>query len=335
MQSDVFRKRKSAYFSPAVWLSACCLTLLVLATAAILGSCLYSFVHRSDYVIDLCGGSKTGTFVSSGKSEGVTTHSSQLITTNSSADGKNTASASDGKVAMNVSDASQVWVTDSDIELFHTSYKNADGVVTVESANGDNVVAPGTDGKYTFSVKNTGKKAVDCKVWMETQMDFSFSSLPFQVRLSSSNGWLIGGEEEWESAQELNQVSVTEYIPVGKSVDYTMYWRWPFEDDIDIQDTNMGNITATQEMDYTMTIHTQATESTRKPDQDIDKKTDTGKEGGTTVSGAAKTGDNTVAGFWIGLLTVSGAVILWDIRKKKLQNKCRKGVIEDDRDKTA
>ena len=318
MQSNVFQKKKSTYRPPVVWLSAGFLTLLVIVTAAFLGSCLYSFVHRSDFVIDLYGGNKGNPFWSSKEAEVVTTHSSQLITAGSSADSKKTPGTSNNKIDMDVSDAYQVWMTDSDIDLFHTSYKNADGIVTVESANDDSIVAPGTEGKYTFSVKNTGKKAVDCKVWMETQVDFSFSGIPFQVRLSNSDGWLVGGEDTWENARELNDVSVTEYIPVGKSVDYTMYWRWPFEEDIDMQDTNMGNITATEEMNYTMTIHTQATESVRTSDQDAERNAGTGKESGTVSDGAARTGDTTVIAIWIVLLAASGLIILCTGKKRRV-----------------
>ena len=94
-----------------------------------------------------------------------------------------------------------------------------------------------------------------------------------------------------------------------------MYWRWPFEEEIDVQDTSMGNITANQEMNYTMTIHTQAAESVRTSDQDIEKN-DAGEESGSTLVGAAKTGDTTMTGIWFALLAVSGTVILC-MRKKR------------------
>ena len=315
MQSENILRRKSSYRAQSVWLSAGFLAILVLVTAAVLGSCLYAYVHRSDYVIDLYGEQRANPFWSSDQAEAVTTHDSQLRTVQSSANGRNTASGSED--LLDVTDASQVWVTDTDIELFHTSYQNADGIVTVQSGNSDKVVAPGTDGSYHFSVKNTGKKAVDCKVWMETQMDLTFEELPFQLRMSSTNGWLIGGEEDWKYARDVKSVSVTEYIQAGKSVDYTLYWRWPFEEEVEGLDNRVGNATVEQEMNYTVTIHTQATESTRNPAQSAEdgKKADSGEEEVLTGE-AAKTSDGSSVGMWILWLAVSGVIILYILTRK-------------------
>ena len=313
MQSAHMREKKISYRSHSVWLSAFFLTLMVLATAAALGTCLYSFVHRSDYVIDLFGGDTADAQFASQKSPNVNTYSSQLVVTGSSAS-QSRGNDSDSRIDVDASDSTGVWTTDTDIELFHTSYKNADGKVTVRSGNSDKIVAPGTEGSYTFSVKNTGKKAADCKMWMETQMNLTFSDLPFQIRLAGSDGWLIGTETEWKNASELDTVSVTEYIPAGKSMDYTLYWQWPFEEDIDGLDTKAGNITASQGLDYNVTIHTQASESTRGQEttseatEEVQNTEKSGAAGQTTES--VRTGDATQIWLWMILLAAAAAVIL-------------------------
>lgn len=314
MQSENILRRKSSYRAQSVWLSAGFLTILVLVTAAILGSCLYAYVHRSDYVIDLYGEYQGDSFWSSDQAEMVTTYGSQRKTAQNSAKSKNIASGYQD--LLDVTDESQVWVTDTEIELFHTSYQNADGIVTVQSGNADKVVAPGTGESYRFSVKNTGKKAVDCKVWMETQMDPAFEKLPFQLRMSGTNGWLIGGEKEWKYARDVQTVSVTEHIQAGKSVDYTLYWRWPFEEEIEGLDNQVGNAAVEQEMKYIVTIHTQASESIRNLEQSTEdgKQADSDEE---VISGtAAKTGDGTSVGMWILWLTASGVMIRYILARR-------------------
>ena len=321
MQPEHLQK-KTSYRTRTIWLTTFFLTILVFATAAVLYTCLYSFVHKSDFTIPLFTEDIREQSVASQTTSPVITHTSHLITTNASS----SSSGSKGKsqVDMDVSDNAGIWVTDTDIELFHTSYKNADGEVTVRSGNSDKVVAPGTEGSYTFSVKNTGKKDADCKMWMETQMDAALSGLPFQVRLHGSDGWLIGTETEWKDASELDTVSVTEYIPVGKSLDYTLYWQWPFEEDIDIQDTQMGNITAGQNLNYNVTIHTQATESANGQTEDAGKNGKdvavSGNAGSTgTSTEAARTGDDTQTWLWIVLLVLSAAEILLLKAKRRLR----------------
>ena len=51
-----------------------------------------------------------------------------------------------------VSDSRTVWRKKTDIDLFHFSYENAEGVVTAESGNGEKILAPGTEEMNDFRI---------------------------------------------------------------------------------------------------------------------------------------------------------------------------------------
>lgn len=66
-----------------------------------------------------------------------------------------------------VLDDRKVWNTETPIELFHTSCRNKSDEITVQSRNTQKAVAPGTEGDYTFSLQNSGKRNVQYKVWFD------------------------------------------------------------------------------------------------------------------------------------------------------------------------
>lgn len=205
-----------------------------------------------------------------------------------------------------VSDSRTVWRKKTDIALFHFSYENAEGVVTAESGNGEKILAPGTEGSYTFSIRNKGKYEADCRIWIETERNERFPNPPFQVRLSRAKGWVLGSRTVWKRIEDLDTCSVTERVPAGDSLDYTLYWRWPFEPDTGEKeiDTQMGNLAEARNLDYKVTIHMQAVQS----------------EKGTGIAAAVGTGDRTNTGGYCLLLAataMTAGTILYRRRKEK------------------
>ena len=318
-----------------LWQFVLLLVVLVAVTVTLAGTCLYRFIHRSDYEISLYQG-----LVSAAQS---TTKSSSAKLNSTQAKNFN----------FKVSDDETVWSTETEIELFQASYKNENGEVTVQSADGKNVIAPGTGGSYTFSLKNAGKLNSNYQVWLSADMNVSSSDFPIEFRMSGADGWITGDDGAWKSADELNSAVAKKNLYAGKSDEYTLYWRWAYERDADAEDTAYGNMTVSQDgstgsttagtmeisqtISYKITLHTLASEGLIGEDTDSstttpgttapDKDTETIQNNGTgtradstqavsrDTTGSskkpAKTGDDTPIYGWILLLGAAGMVIVF------------------------
>lgn len=295
-------KRGKKYSQP-VWLYTCLLVVLVGVTAAVLGTCLYRFVHRSDYSISLYKGQ-----INKNVAQGSSTGSTTVVYTGEKAQ------TQAKKYDFNVKDSKHIWSTETAVELFKISYANENGDITVRSAGKDKVIAPGTEGSYTFDLKNTGTKTADYKVWVETRIDSKITGMPLQTRMSGADGWLLGGKNEWKQASDLDGISTEEELDAGKSAEYVIYWQWPFEQGTDEMDTNLGNLTVNQQLTYTVIIHTLATESTK------------GSAGGTgettekkdsVLSKIVKTGDTSHILMWSIILAAAAVMIFLVLFRRK------------------
>ena len=298
-------------------LSAFLLAILVAVTGTLLISCLYRYVRRSDAEISLCAATgeatDSPTIQAAARvkaSEARAVQSS--IRTYTGAEAR----AQAQKRGVYVEDAEQVWETETAIELFHASYQGVDGAITVESQDGSHVIAPGTEGKYTFSLKNAGRRSADYKVWVEAELGNGLDSLPVETRMTGQQGWLVGGTDNWGQALDLNGVSEEGHIRVGGSEEYTIYWKWPFERGQDETDTALGDAAVLGDLTYTVTIYTMAVEQTG------------GAGGGDgdshgnpiyDILRAPQTGDTARLTLWLGGLLAGtlGILFLVSYRKKK------------------
>ena len=312
---------------PAVFL----LAVMVIATAALVGTYLFPFTKKSDCEISLYQGqtysekrqlskNKATTGSSTGTSFGSMTGSGAGTTTGNTAVGNTTtgngSTAGNANAGFQVSDDQQIWSTNTSIDLFHIRYTNGYGEISVQGENGDKIVAPGTDGQYTFSLKNTGSKEADYKVWIEASTSSGDMDFPVLTKMKNADGWLLGSDDTWENAEDLNGVSAQGQMEAGKSQDYTIYWQWPFEQEEDDRDTALGNLNDGQELTYTVTIHTQASMDTDSGAAD--------RSQGTSIN-PVKTGDNTTVTRWILILTAAAAVfgigLYFIYRRKKEQDR--------------
>lgn len=299
-----------------IWQSVLFLAVLAAVTGSLVTACMERYVHRSDMEIALCGNGWENSRLA-GKQEdrrAARVRTTGTVTVQSSAGYSDTqAAAGEAFHGLEVSDVAQVWTTRTEMELFRTAYQNRTGAVSVKGSDGSHVIAPGTGGSYRFSLKNTGKREANYKVWMETRVSAGLEELPLEARVSGAQGWLLGSREGWDVAGGLNDVVEEGHIKPGESTEYALYWQWPFEREADETDTALGGIPAEQELTYQVIIYAQAEETE-----------DTGADGnrrGTIPARltAPQTGDRKKPFLWMSSLLAAeaGAGYLFTRKRKK------------------
>lgn len=175
---------------------------------------------------------------------------------------------SDAKYNFEVYDDKQVWTTDTQVDIFRVSYVNGEQQVTVNSSNGDKVIAPGTDNSYVFKMKNTGDGAVDYKMTVDAYCEPAGIEIPVDARLSRYDGeWIVGSKTEFADCQVLDKAEDSATLGSGKYTYYTLDWQWPFEQDADDWDTMLGNMAVDQDITFSIRITTVA-EYAPVPDSD-------------------------------------------------------------------
>lgn len=286
MHTSGEHRRKQNNSTRNIWMSACFLLILVAVTAAFLVASLVNYIHRSDYQISLYQGLIT-------KQQNAAATSTQASAVSSNVTQITGAQAKD--LDFEVTDDENVWSTNTTVELFQGSYTNDKGQVTVKSADGSKIVAPGTGGSYTFSLKNASKLDSNYQVWMEADLNLSAVGIPIEFRMSGKDGW-TDGTGAWLTADELNKAVARKNLYSGKSTEYTLYWRWAYERGTDQVDTAYGNagiktdtsgtdtpgtstpgtgdLTINQSISYKVTLHTLASEGLIKEDGSSDDNND-------------------------------------------------------------
>ncbi len=210
---------------------------------------------------------------------------------------------------MTVEDKIQVWKTKTRVDIFDKYYHGTvaagtAGEVTVENAGGVddmNLIAPGTKSKYEFWVKNTGQVGISYEVTFE-EHQYGSADIPLEVRLRCGNTYLLGSEEEWVSIHKLNGLTNKGKLHVKNYAQYTLEWRWPFEED-DVRDTSLGNLAMNENLVQEIIIHTYG-EGYDRPIYET-----------FSVTGV-KTGDSANILLWIVLLIIA-IVVVYYIQKKK------------------
>lgn len=173
-----------------------------------------------------------------------------------------------------VSDKNTVWTSQTDIEIFRVTYENGTGNVTVNSQNGDALLAPGTANTYEFVLENTGNVDLEYTMTMEAYFSHTDYPIPVFVRLTDHNGeYLLGSESEPVDVLRLNEISREGTVRAAHLVPYTLHWEWPFELDNEY-DTFLGNMAVEEDITLTIVIRTSASYTdTPNPDDDEPPKT--------------------------------------------------------------
>ena len=127
----------------------------------------------------------------------------------------------------------------STINLFSDSYTN------VESEDGNNIIAPGTDGEYKFNVSGTSEVAYE--VTADISVEYSSEWGEYYPLEFSVNGtdWTSFEQFETNLANALKSKVMEPNTTYNSS--QTIYWRWPFHvsKELDIKDTIVGQLAAT------------------------------------------------------------------------------------------
>lgn len=238
-----------------IWLSVLILLVCVTATAIGLFSRLDSFLLDDEGAISLTPEIPSGTDDSEDEIED-TQHSGIASTATPQAiqPPKNP--------GFEASDDQTVWSTNTQVEIFRVSYVNGEKVITVNSDNGDKLIAPGTENSYTFKLKNTGNVALDYTVAVDAYFTPGDIVIPITGRISRHDSeWIVGDKNTYADVKDLDQAEDTATLGAGRYAYYTLDWLWPYESGNDDLDTLLGNMAVEQELVFTIVITTIATES--------------------------------------------------------------------------
>ena len=158
-----------------------------------------------------------------------------------------------------VVDSEQVWTTQTQVEIFKISYENGQQEITVNSADGDKLIAPGTENSYIFKLKNTGNVALDYTVTVDAWITPEGTPIPVTGRLSRCDGkWIAGDRETYDDVPALDEAEDSATIGAGKYTYYTLDWLWPYESGDDELDTLLGNTALEEDLTFTIVISTTA-----------------------------------------------------------------------------
>lgn len=336
-----------------IWTCAGFLTVLAVATTAVAGTSLYGYTQKSDCEISLYDGELTHALVIGTKKTSETTAQSEVKPQDEATPQTQTSTATPGSTVapqtstatsvqsqtqttpapqtteqtkpdspyFHAEDDKQVWNTETSVDIFQKSYSGQDGNVTVKSGDSEKVIAPGTDGSYTFTLKNTGKKGADYKVWIETSISSGLRKASLQTRLTGKDGWLLGGSDSWTPLAELDGAAEESHLEAGKSAAYTISWQWPYEQEEDALDTSLGNLTGDQNLTCMVTIHTVATGDTgRHHSGTSEEENDAGTIAkNPLLLGSVQTGDENHLILWLDIAAAAaaGAILFLVFRRKE------------------
>ena len=157
-----------------------------------------------------------------------------------------------------VFDENTVWEGQTDVEIFRITYENGQAQVTVQSGNGDKLLAPGTENSYTFTLQNTGNVDLDYTLQVEAYFSHGDKPIPVEARLVDyEQHYWVGSESQYAPVLELNTVDISSSLTAGYIAPYTLQWQWPFEGD-DAYDTLLGNLAVDEDITLTIVIRTTA-----------------------------------------------------------------------------
>lgn len=226
------------------------------------------------------------------------------------------------------SDDKEIWDLNTQIDIFSITDKNEDGKVTVESIDGNKVIAPGTEGTYRFQIKNKGNIAVDTETKLSVDFiadGFEYDTLPIEVKFTNYKGEILS-DEAWISIDKFEEC--IDELTIGRNsyVYYQFDWRWKFESGDDELDTYLGNLSCDSVVKMTVGIQATATQS-----ENYDA------EGGLkSGDGVPRVGGSLVPVPYIVLnliiLIILAILITLEISKRKQQSEQIKNVVEETTD---
>jgi len=151
-----------------------------------------------------------------------------------------------------VSDDRTVWGTNTQVDIFKSEYEDGNHNIVVAGANGDKVIAPGTENAYTFKLRNDFTSPLNYTVAVKAYVNPDGVEIPVVCRLSRYDGhWVAGSDSQWLSIPDFDGARDVDVLAATSYVTYTLDWQWPYEGD-DAADTALAE--RAMEEDVTLTI---------------------------------------------------------------------------------
>ncbi len=189
----------------------------------------------------------------------------------------------------------------AELNLFDTAY---DG--TVQSANGNNVVAPGTDNELYVRLKNNVSGTI---TYTAVLYEIDDADIPVDAALTGT-GFTDTSSYPLPDGVSASQVlrEVTGTVKGGQIQDFDLDWLWEYyiSDSQDAVDTMLGNRQSPDELTVGLYIVVEDENSYVTPD-------------------IPKTGDESSIGLYIGLMAISFillVLLLWDRRREAKREGC-------------
>ncbi len=158
---------------------------------------------------------------------------------------------------LDVTDGNIMWESKTGVDLFKSSYGGS-----VESLNGEKIIAPGTSNYYDFTVKNNGNIPLDYTISIEVDAfpdeSDAASNLPLEWRLIDEYDRDITG---WNTYTNSTGSLFSRTLDTYSNDDYTIEWRWQFERGDDEYDTYIGNLSGDATVGVDATIYVSAEQS--------------------------------------------------------------------------
>ena len=130
-----------------------------------------------------------------------------------------------------------------EIELFRIEYSNELEQITVQGANADNVVAPGTVVHYELRLRNNDDVVIDF-IMAPTVEYLTDDWVPVEFKIMDDYGnYVVGDEDTWVSAGDMNELVHKGQVHPNEVFTYHISWQWAFErgENEDEYDTFLGN----------------------------------------------------------------------------------------------
>jgi len=146
----------------------------------------------------------------------------------------------------------KTWSTETQVDLFRDSYGDS-----VQSADKQKVIAPGTSNFYDFTVDNNSKMSLQYKIALEVKTEPD-GAIPLEWRLVAGDG--TAGN--WQSYGQKSELLKGKKLSAGQQDQYKIEWRWQFEQGRDGDDTALGDQAVKTPLSATATIYVYAEEDT-------------------------------------------------------------------------
>lgn len=163
-----------------------------------------------------------------------------------------------------ISDKEIEWESNSDINIFSTEYVNENNEIVVQSKEKNNIVAPGTEDSYSFSIKNKGNMAINYKLTIDSKFainnqNLDINSLPIIIRIKKNNEYCLGTDSKWVPIKELENFVNQGTLGINSYSTYDINWKWEYENS-EIDDTKLGILAANSKepLNFTLKINANA-----------------------------------------------------------------------------